>query len=109
MAEPLVPDDLWEALAPLLPRHKAKPGKRGRPPVDDRACLTGIVFVLRSGIPWEMLPLEKGHDLKDKDQGKEHAHGGDDVKGKEIEANEGDRVRIVVHNILPKSTVLHLH
>ena len=60
MAEPLVPDELWEAIAPLLPRHKARPGKRGRPPVDDRACLTGIVFVLRSGIPWEMLPQEMG-------------------------------------------------
>jgi transposase len=30
----------------------------GRPPVDDRACLTGIVFVLQSGIPWWMLPKE---------------------------------------------------
>src|SRR5881398_2586751 len=60
MAEPLVPDELWEAVAPLLPRHRARPGKRGRPPVDDRACLTGIVFVLRSGIPWEMLPQEMG-------------------------------------------------
>src|SRR4051794_4896541 len=58
MADPLVPDERWEAIAPLLPRHKARPGKRGRPPVDDRACLTGIVFVLRSGIPWEMLPQE---------------------------------------------------
>src|SRR3954447_9392914 len=60
MAEPLVPDELWDAVAPLLPRHKARPGKRGRPPVDDRACLTGIIFVLRSGIPWEMLPQEMG-------------------------------------------------
>lgn len=60
MPGPLVPDELWEAIQPLLPRHKAKPGKRGRPPVDDRACLTGIVFVLRSGIPWEMLPREMG-------------------------------------------------
>jgi transposase len=60
MAEPLVPEELWEAIVPLLPRHKARPGKRGRPPVDDRACLTGIVFVLRSGIPWEMLPREMG-------------------------------------------------
>ncbi|SRR5579884_1066111 len=34
--------------------------KRGRPPVDDRAVLTGIVFVLRSGIPWELLPQEMG-------------------------------------------------
>ena len=60
MPGPLVPDELWEAIQPLLPRHKARTGKRGRPPVDDRACLTGIVFVLRSGIPWELLPLEMG-------------------------------------------------
>src|SRR3974377_1919898 len=45
---------------PLPPRHKARPGKRGRPPVDDRACLTGIIFVLQSGIPWRMLPQEMG-------------------------------------------------
>ena len=60
MARPLVPDELWEVVQPLLPRHRARSGKRGRPPVDDRACLTGIVFVLRSGIPWEMLPQEMG-------------------------------------------------
>jgi transposase len=28
--------------------------------VPDRACLTGIIFVLKSGIPWEMLPQEMG-------------------------------------------------
>ena len=60
MARPLVPDELWEVVQPLLPRHRARPGKRGRPPVDDRACLTGIIFVLQSGIPWEMLPQEMG-------------------------------------------------
>jgi transposase len=32
----------------------------GRPPVSDRAALTGILFVLMSGIPWEMLPAETG-------------------------------------------------
>ena len=60
MARPLVPDELWEVVQPLLPHHRARPGKRGRPPVDDRACLTGIVFVLQSGIPWGMLPQEMG-------------------------------------------------
>ena len=60
MARPLVPDELWDVVQPLLPRHRARPGKRGRPPVDDRACLTGIVFVLQSGIPWNMLPREMG-------------------------------------------------
>jgi transposase len=56
MAKPLVSDELWAVVAPLLP---ARP-KGGRPPVDDRAALTGILFVLRSGIPWEMLPREMG-------------------------------------------------
>src|SRR5262245_43037491 len=60
MARPLVSDELWDAIQPPLPRYKARPGKRGRPSVDDRACLTGIVFVLRSGIPWESLPEEMG-------------------------------------------------
>ena len=60
MARMLVPDELWEIVEPLLPRHKARAGKRGRPPVDDRAALTGIIFVLHSGIPWWMLPREMG-------------------------------------------------
>ena len=60
MARPLVPAELWAVVQPLLPRPRARPGKRGRPPLDDRACLTGIVFVLHSGIPWEMLPQEMG-------------------------------------------------
>ena len=60
MAKELVPDDLWAVVAPLLPAHRARPGTRGRPPVPDRAALTGILFVLKSGIPWEMLPAEMG-------------------------------------------------
>jgi transposase len=59
MARPLVPDDLWAAIEPLLPPARPKP-KGGRPPIPDRAALTGIVFVLKSGIPWEMLPAEMG-------------------------------------------------
>ena len=59
MAKPLLPDDLWEAIGPLLPAPKPRP-KGGRPPIENRAALTGILFVLRSGIPWEMLPAEMG-------------------------------------------------
>ena len=47
-------------IKPLLPPHRAQPGKRGRPPVPDRAALTGILFVLKSGIGWEDLPQEMG-------------------------------------------------
>jgi transposase len=59
MSRPLVSDQLWAAIAPLLPRERPKP-KGGRPRVSDRAALTGILFVLRSGIPWSMLPQEMG-------------------------------------------------
>jgi transposase len=59
MAKALVSDQLWALLAPLLPPPRPRP-KGGRPPVEDRKALTGILFVLKSGIPWEMLPREMG-------------------------------------------------
>jgi transposase len=59
MAKPLVSDELWAIVAPLLPPEPPKP-QGGRPRVPDRDCLTGIIFVLKSGIPWELLPQELG-------------------------------------------------
>jgi transposase len=59
MAKPLVSDELWAAIEPLLPRERPRP-RGGRPKVSDRACLTGILFVLKTGIPWEYLPQEMG-------------------------------------------------
>ena len=59
MAKPLVSDELWEMIQPLLPPAKPRrfryPGRRR---IDDRKALTGILFALQSGIPWEMLPKE---------------------------------------------------
>ncbi len=59
MSKPLVPDELWEIIEPLLPPEPPKP-TGGRPRVPDRAGLTGLIFVLTSGIPWELLPQEMG-------------------------------------------------
>ena len=52
-------DDLWSAIEPLLPKRPPRL-KGGRPPCDDRKALTGIVFVLRTGIQWNDLPQELG-------------------------------------------------
>ena len=59
MSKPLVSDELWALVEPLLPTEPPKP-KGGRPRIPDRAALTGIIFVLKSGIPWELLPQEMG-------------------------------------------------
>ena len=59
MAKPLVSDELWSIVEPLLPKPGPKK-KDGRPRIPDRACLTGIVFVLKTGIQWEYLPQEMG-------------------------------------------------
>src|SRR4051812_1557886 len=59
MAKPVVPNDLWTVIEPLLPPERPRP-KGGRPPLPHRAALSGILFVLKSGIPWEMLPPEMG-------------------------------------------------
>jgi transposase len=53
----LLSDEMWAAAAPLLPGEPPRP-KGGRPRCSDRDALRGIVFVLRPGIPWEMLPRE---------------------------------------------------
>jgi transposase len=59
MSTVLLSNALWELIEPFLPRQPPRL-KGGRPRLSDRACLTGIVFVLRSGIPWQMMPRELG-------------------------------------------------
>ena len=59
MAKPLLPDELWEIIEPVLPRWTPDP-RGGRPRLGDREALTGILFVLKTGIPWEDLPCELG-------------------------------------------------
>ncbi len=59
MPAPLVSDALWLIIKPLQSAEAAKP-KGGPPRIESRKSLTGILFVLRTGIQWEMLPQEMG-------------------------------------------------
>ena len=60
MAKPILSDALWTIIDPLLPAPPAPGPKGGRPAVGNREALTGILFVLKTGIPWEDLPCEMG-------------------------------------------------
>lgn len=60
MAGPLVSDELWAVVEPLIPRVERRRRYPGRKRIPDRQVLTGILFVLRTGIPWEHLPQEMG-------------------------------------------------
>src|ERR1043165_7787271 len=61
MAGPLVSDTLWARIEPLLPPPKRRRRRwPGRKPLDRRKVLAGIIFVLKTGIPWELLPVEMG-------------------------------------------------
>ncbi|KAK45438.1 transposase [Caballeronia jiangsuensis] len=61
MAKPLLDDDLWALIEPLLPPPKPRRARYpGRKPLDNRAVLTGILFVLQTGLRWDLLPREMG-------------------------------------------------
>jgi transposase len=56
-----LPDDLWARIEPLIPAPRKRRKKYpGRKPIGDRQVLTGIIFVLRTGIPWREMPSELG-------------------------------------------------
>ena len=53
MPKPILDDALWEVIEPLLPKLKRRRHTHpGRKPITHRQALTGILFVLRTGIPW---------------------------------------------------------
>jgi len=60
MAKPILDDELWKLIEPLIPKKKRRFRYPGRKPVTDRTVLTGILFVLKTGIGWEHLPKEMG-------------------------------------------------
>ncbi len=55
-----MPDELWARIEPLLPQVKRRYRYPGRKRLDDRKVLSGILFVLYTGIPWEFLPRSWG-------------------------------------------------
>ncbi len=61
MEAPIIDDELWILIEPLLPpaklRAKSDPG---RPRVSDRVALNGILFVFKTGIRWNHLPTRLG-------------------------------------------------
>ncbi len=59
MAKLMVTDALWSLVEPLIPKHTHSL-RGGQPAKDDRLCLTGILFVLKTGIAWEDYPQEMG-------------------------------------------------
>lgn len=59
--KPLVTDALWERIQPLLPPPRRRRFRfPGRKPIDQRKILTGILFVLKTGIAWDDLPADLG-------------------------------------------------
>jgi transposase len=58
MSEPLLSEQLWQRIEPLLPKNKKRRNVQyaGRKPVDARKVMTGIIFVLKTGVPWKSLP-----------------------------------------------------
>jgi transposase len=55
MPRPLVCDELWERIEPILPEHAPDP-RGGAPRKPDRPCLEGVLHVLKTGCQWQQLP-----------------------------------------------------
>lgn len=56
MAKPLLTDELWQIIEPIIPAVPRRKMNTGRKRLHPRACLAGIFFVLKTGIGWEHLP-----------------------------------------------------
>ena len=57
MPRPILPEPVWSVVKEFIPVRPDRP-KGGRPPLGDREALTGILFVLRTGMAWPELPKE---------------------------------------------------
>jgi putative transposase len=54
-----IPNDLWDEIKLLLPSEKPN-NTTGRPVISFRKVLDGILYILRTGCQWKMLPKEYG-------------------------------------------------
>jgi transposase len=54
-----ISDDLWNEIKNILPDEKPE-NTIGRPVVPYKKVLDGILYVLRTGCQWKMLPKEHG-------------------------------------------------
>src|SRR5271157_863581 len=59
-SRPLLTEAQWKRIAPLLPKPP-KHRKGGRPWIDNRRVLEGILWILRSGARWQDLPEKYPH------------------------------------------------
>lgn len=61
MSESILSDELWHRIEPLLPRDEKRRDRQyaGRRPAAPRKVMTGIIFVLKTGIPWRALPATR--------------------------------------------------
>lgn len=56
-----VSDELWSQIEPLIPARQRPEGRPGRRSLDDRRVLSGILFVLITGVSWVYLPTDLGY------------------------------------------------
>jgi transposase len=56
MSQQLVSDEFWGQVEPVLPVVQRRRRYPGRKRIDDRACLEAIMYVLRTGCQWAMVP-----------------------------------------------------
>ncbi len=87
MARPILPDELWGLIAPILPPTTPGP-KGGRPRVGDRRSLTGILFILKTGMGWEDPPCEMGC-------------GSGMTRWRRLGDWQADGTRLKIHKLLP--------
>ena len=53
-------NEQWEVIREYIPEPPRRADGRGRPRVESRRCLNGMLWILRTGAPWKDLPRRYG-------------------------------------------------